>query len=83
MIKNIEKKQLKTIYFLCCSLGKFVTDNNDKSPLLSIAFHPTGYYLAAGFVDKLRVYHVLQDELKAYKELNIKNCTIMKFSTGG
>jgi len=68
---------------IICLKGKFITDTNDKSPLLSIAFHPTGYYLAAGFIDKLRVYHVMQDELKPYKELGIKNCTVMKFSAGG
>ncbi|EAR88012.2 WD domain, G-beta repeat protein (macronuclear) [Tetrahymena thermophila SB210] len=67
-----------------CELArKFVTDTNDKSPLLSMSFHPTGYYLAAGFIDKLRIYHVLQDELRTYKELGVKNCTVMKFSTGG
>ena len=49
-------------------IGKFITDNKEKSPLLSVAFHPSGYYLAAGFRDKFRIFHVLRDELKSYKE---------------
>jgi hypothetical protein len=23
------------------------------------AFHPSGYYIAAGFIDKLRIFHVM------------------------
>lgn len=51
--------------------------------LFSVAFHPSGYYLAAGFYDKLRVFHVLHGELRVYKELVVKNCTQIKFSNGG
>jgi WD40 repeat protein len=53
------------------------------SPLLSVAFHPTGYYLAVGFVDKIRICHVLQDELRVYREISIKQATVLKFSRGG
>ena len=63
--------------------GKFINDNSEKSPLLSVAFHPSGYYLAAGFIDKFRIYHVLKDELKPFKEYPVKNVTLLKFSTGG
>ncbi len=57
-------------------------DNSNKL-LLSVAFHPSGYYLAAGFIDKLRIFHVLNDSLRLFRELPVKNCTILKFSNGG
>lgn len=51
--------------------------------MFSVAFHPSGYLLAAGFYDKLRVFHVLHGELRVYKELVVKNCTQIKYSNGG
>ncbi|EGR29862.1 WD repeat protein [Ichthyophthirius multifiliis] len=71
------------VNFRCELARKFITDNNEKSPLLSVAFHPSGYYLAAGFIDKFRVYHVLKDELKLFKEYPVKNATLLRFSSGG
>ena len=52
-------------------------------PLISVAIHPSGYYLAASFIDKIRIYHILHDELRHYKNIEIKNCQKMKFCTGG
>ena len=59
-------------------------DSTQYEPLLSIAFHPSGYYLAAGFIDKTRVFHIMHDELREFhKDILIKNCDCMKFSNGG
>lgn len=52
-------------------------------PLISVAIHPSGYYIAASFIDKIRIYHILHDELRHYKNIEIKNCHKMKFSKGG
>lgn len=52
-------------------------------PLLTLALHPSGYYLAAGFMDKVRIMHVLHDELREFRTLEIKNCNRIKFSNGG
>ena len=52
-------------------------------PILSIAVHPSGYYMAAGFVDKVRVMHILDDELRDFRILDHKNVSKMKFSNGG
>ena len=30
--------------------------STDINPLLGVAIHPNGYYLAAGFIDKIRYY---------------------------
>jgi cilia- and flagella-associated protein 57 len=51
--------------------------------LLSVAIHPSGYYLAAGFIDKLRFFHIMNSELRIYKEQTLKNCSQMRFSNGG
>lgn len=43
-------------------------------PLISVAIHPSGYYMAASFFDKINFYHILHDELRHYKNVEIKNC---------
>ena len=45
--------------------------------------HPSGYYMAAGFSDKVRVMHVLDDGLKEYRNLDHKGVSKLRFSTGG
>jgi WD40 repeat protein len=37
-----------------------------------VSIHPSGLHIAIGFADKLRLFHVLVDELKPYKEFAIK-----------
>jgi len=49
-------------------------------PLISVAIHPSGYYMAASFIDKVRLYHILHDEFKHYQDINIQFCKVMKFS---
>jgi WD40 repeat protein len=58
-------------------------ESESTRALLSVAFHPSGYYLAAGFVDKVRIFHILYDDLRFFKEVNIKSATVLKFSKGG
>ncbi|CAM9277511.1 unnamed protein product, partial [Ectocarpus fasciculatus] len=48
-----------------------------------VSMHPSGLQIAIGFSDKLRVYHVLVDDLKLCQEVAIKNCRECKFSNGG
>ena len=52
-------------------------------PLKSVAIHPSGYYLAASFIDKIRIYHILHDELRHYNNIEVKNCQLMRFNSGG
>ena len=51
-----------------CELGKefFVAPVDDnlkeiKKVLLSVAMHPSGYIMAASTVNKIRIYHIMQD----------------------
>lgn len=48
-----------------------------------MALHPSGYYMAAGFIERVMICHILHDELRTFLTLEIKNCSKMKFSNGG
>lgn len=52
-------------------------------PLISVAMHPSGYYMAASFIGKIRLHHILHDEFKHYKNIDVRHCKVMKFSQGG
>jgi WD40 repeat protein len=52
-------------------------------PLLTVAIHPSGYYLAAGCKDKIRIYHILHDELRTFRCIERRLCSKLKFSNGG
>lgn len=78
--------RLWNYYSFSCELAREFYVNEDMAireaakPLISVAMHPSGYYMAASFIDKIRVYHILHDELRHYKNVEIKNCSKMKFS---
>ena len=57
--------------------------NKANRPLLTVAMHPSGYYMAAGFVDKIRLYHILHNGIRPFRNVDIKGCKKIKFSNGG
>ena len=77
-----------------CELGKgYYVLRNDSGDddalreaaklLISVAMHPSGYQMAASTINKVRLYHILQDEFLLYDELDIRYCKAMSFSRGG
>ncbi|GAQ89010.1 hypothetical protein KFL_004790040 [Klebsormidium nitens] len=50
---------------------------------LSVAIHPAGFQLLVGFADKLRLMNLLMDDIRPFKEINIKACREVCFSHGG
>lgn len=48
-----------------------------------LALHPLGYYMAVGCCDKLRIYHILENELRNFREIVIRGVCALKFSNGG
>ena len=40
-------------------------------------------YILAGFSDKLRLMNLLIDDIKTFREFNVRNCTACAFSCGG
>ncbi|ORY73038.1 WD40 repeat-like protein [Neocallimastix californiae] len=59
-------------------ITKFFNDD-----VYSVSLHPSGLNILAGFSDKLRLMNILIDDLKPYKEFNIRGCKECKFSNGG
>lgn len=51
--------------------------------IFSVALHPTGLHVAVGFLDKVRLYHILLDDLRLCIELPVKCCRVCEFSQGG
>ena len=39
--------------------------------------------MAVGFIDRVKIYHLMQSDIREYRSLDIKNCHTMKFSQGG
>jgi hypothetical protein len=56
---------------------------HSNPPLSSFyPFHCTGFQVLVGFKDRVRLYHVLLDRFKEYKEATLKNCRALKYSNG-
>ena len=51
--------------------------------MFSVTLHPTGLHVAVGFLDKVRLYHILLDDLRLCVELPVKCCRECAFSQGG
>lgn len=49
----------------------------------SITFHPSGLHVLIGFADKLRLCHLLVDDVRTVKDFPIKACPECQFSNGG
>lgn len=49
----------------------------------SVAVHPFGYIVAVGFVDRLRIFHVLVDDLRLTSEFKVTHQRCVIFSHGG
>ena len=54
----------------------------DAAPL-SVALHPSGWIACVGFTDKLRLMHILNNDLRVVKELPFKACRVCEFAKGG
>ena len=45
--------------------------------------HPSGYQLAASFIDKIQIHHILHDELRLVKSIDLRNASLIRYSKGG
>jgi WD40 repeat protein len=54
-----------------------------QEPLTCAAMHPSGYYLAVGLHDQIKVYHLMHDDLRLFHTFDIKKTRKLKFSQGG
>ena len=51
--------------------------------MFSVGLHPAGLHVAIAFLDKLRLYHILLDDLRLCVELPVKCCRVCVYSQGG
>ena len=49
----------------------------------SVSLHPSGLFILVGFADKLRLFTILIDDLRPFKEFPIRGCRETMFSNGG
>lgn len=40
----------------------------------NIALHPSGLFVLVGFSDKLRLMNLLIDDIRTFKEFNVRGC---------
>lgn len=50
---------------------------------LGLSLHPSGVYLVVVFEDRVRIMSILQQDLFVFKEILLKNCSMVKFARGG
>ena len=65
-----------------CEVVKYYTDKNDTQ-IECLSVHPSGYYVALGFPDRLRLVHLLHNTLRDYREILLKDVEFLKFSDTG
>lgn len=58
-------------------------DGELTKALQCMAFHPNGYYLALGTISAVRMIYIMEERPFEYRDLNLKNVTLLKFSRGG
>lgn len=63
---------------LKCVLAKKFKNEYDviekDGTLFCLSLHPSGYYLAIGFIDQIRIFYILQDGFHLFAELPYKYC---------
>ncbi|KAI9190309.1 Cilia- and flagella-associated protein 57 [Blastocladiella emersonii ATCC 22665] len=61
-----------------CELTKFYPEEPT-----CVSIHPSGYYILAGFPDKLRLMTLLPDDLRVVREFPVRGCRECMFARGG
>ena len=54
-----------------------------REEIFSVAIHPDGLYIAAGFADKIRLLNILIDDMRLFHEFPVRECRVSLFSHGG
>ena len=45
-----------------------------REEIFSVAIHPAGLYIAAGFADKIRLLNILIDDMRVFQEFAVREC---------
>lgn len=65
------------------SLKCELVHNFQSDEPLAVGMHPSGFQMLVSFKDRIRLYNLLIDKLRPYKETVCKNCKELQFSHGG
>ena len=49
----------------------------------AVALHPYGFQCVVGFKERVRIYNILLDDIRALRELPLKHCGEIRYSDGG
>ena len=47
-----------------------------REEIFSVAIHPAGLYIAAGFADKIRLLNILIDDMRVFQEFAVRECRL-------
>ena len=50
---------------------------------VSVAMHPSGLYIAVGFMEKVQIVALLLDGFSVCREVSVRACNLVKFAHGG
>jgi cilia- and flagella-associated protein 57 len=56
---------------------------NDQIYLQSVALHPAGFQLAIALASRVDIFHVMHQSMHEFQTLEMRGCTLVKFSNGG
>ena len=48
-----------------------------REEIFSVAIHPSGLYIAAGFADKIRLLNILIDDMRVFQEFAVRECRLV------
>jgi WD40 repeat protein len=93
-ILNLAMSPMRAVIASVCEdkTCKFWDYSNDFKELFShqfhetpncVALHPLSFLCVIGFKEGMRLYYVLDDDLKLLYTENMKNCNAVAFSEGG
>eukprot|EP01105_Mastigella_eilhardi_P012781 TRINITY_DN2918_c0_g1_i4.p1 TRINITY_DN2918_c0_g1~~TRINITY_DN2918_c0_g1_i4.p1 ORF type:complete len:1229 (+),score=377.24 TRINITY_DN2918_c0_g1_i4:296-3688(+) len=49
----------------------------------SVAIHPMGHHLVAGFQDQIKFFNILMDDIQSVFEFEVRGCREIRFNQGG
>ena len=72
--KTFRMELAKVLYLVKDILRLSVRFQWFREEIFSVAIHPAGLYIAAGFADKIRLLNILIDDMRVFQEFAVREC---------
>jgi WD40 repeat protein len=69
--------------FFCFFFSTLEVCKEFQEEAYTVSLHPSGLFILVGFSDKLKLFTILIDDLRPFKEFSIRGCREALFSNGG